>query len=451
MKTETENVNLYLRDISQAYVQSTTLLNRDFYIRPPYELACCFALKDDQILKVVKPLYGVPEAGNHWFKTYHTHHVEQLGMTQSTYDPCLLYSREPFGVVGLQTDDTLFLADDEFARQEALQLQKAGFLAKEREKLTTTNSLKFNGGVIQLQPQANALSKHQDNILSLTQEKQCSNLRLVTLEKASTTSTRGIVRQGLTTKEQYVAQRARGAYIASVCQPEAAYDLSTAAQAIDVTEDEVNTLNKRLKWQIENAARGIRFAKLAQNSLQLLVFTDASFANNKDFSSQIGYVLALADATGTANIVHWSSTKCKRVTRSVLASELYAMAHGFDIGASIKSTIDKTLGIDLPLAVCTDSKSLYDCLVKLGTTAEKRLMIDVMCLRQAYERREIAEVKWINGSSNPADSMTKEKASGALKRLLDTNKVELEALEWVERVSAKREDGDGGAYSVDKH
>ena len=60
-----EGVGLYLRDISQAYVQSTTLLNRDFYIRPPYELACCFGLKDDQILKVVKPLYGVPKAGNH--------------------------------------------------------------------------------------------------------------------------------------------------------------------------------------------------------------------------------------------------------------------------------------------------------------------------------------------------------------------------------------------------
>ena len=36
-----------------------------------------------------------------------------------------------------------------------------------------------------------------------------------------------------------------------------------------------------------------------------------------------------------------------------------------------------------------DSKSLYDCLVKLGTTREKRLMVDLMYLRQAYERREV--------------------------------------------------------------
>jgi hypothetical protein len=111
------------------------------------------------------------------------------------------------------------------------------------------------------------------------------------------------------------------------------------------------------------------------------------------------------------------------------------MAHGFDIGALVKSTIDKVLGIDLPLVLCTDSKSLYECLVKLGTTQEKRLMIDIICLRQAYERREVAEVKWIKGESNPADAMTKSnsKSSNALKRLIDTNTLQLDVEEWVER------------------
>jgi hypothetical protein len=66
------------------------------------------------------------------------------------------------------------------------------------------------------------------------------------------------------------------------------------------------------------------------------------------------------------------------------------MAYGFDIGALVKLIIDKVLRIDLLLVLCTDFKSLYKCLVKLGITQEKRLMIDVMCLRQAYKRREIA-------------------------------------------------------------
>jgi hypothetical protein len=56
------------------------------------------------------------------------------------------------------------------------------------------------------------------------------------------------------------------------------------------------------------------------------------------------------------------------------------MAHGFDIGGLVKSTINKALEIEVPLVVYIDSKSLYEYLVKLGTTREKRLMIDVICL-----------------------------------------------------------------------
>lgn len=81
------------------------------------------------------------------------------------------------------------------------------------------------------------------------------------------------------------------------------------------------------------------------------------------------------------------------------------------------------------MVLYTNSKSLYDCLVKLGMTREKRLMIEVMCLWQVYKQREIAEVKWIKGTTNPAESMTKERPSNALKQLVDTNKVQLEVEE----------------------
>ena len=73
-------------------------------------------------------------------------------MTVLTYNPCLLHTSENgFGVVGLQTDDTLFLANDVFAATEQLELGKAGFLAKEREKLTLSTPIKFNGGHIKCQ------------------------------------------------------------------------------------------------------------------------------------------------------------------------------------------------------------------------------------------------------------------------------------------------------------
>jgi hypothetical protein len=81
------------------------------------------------------------------------------------------------------------------------------------------------------------------------------------------------------------------------------------------------------------------------------------------------------------------------MTRSVLTVELFAMIHDFDVDSVLKSILIKMLdNILISLILATDSKSLYDCLIRLNITIEKRLMIDVMTLRQFYERREMTEM-----------------------------------------------------------
>ena len=143
-----------------------------------------------------------------------------------------------------------------------------------------------------------------------------------------------------------MTQRARGAYIATICQPKSSFDLSVAAQVTDIQETDAKQLNKRIQQQIDNLTRGLTFVLLEMDSLSLLVFTDASFANNKDLSSQISFVIILTDQNQSANILYQSSIKCKRVTCSILASKLYALAYGFDIRAAIKSTIQKIIQLD---------------------------------------------------------------------------------------------------------
>jgi hypothetical protein len=133
--------------------------------------------------------------------------------------------------------------------------------------------------------------------------------------------------------------------------------------------------------------------------------------------------------------LHWFSIKCKRVTRSVLTIEQFAMIHDFDVDSMLKITLIKMLSLktSILLILAIDSKSLYDCLVRLEITAEKRLMMNVMTLRQSYERREITEIKWIHESNNPADSMTKIKSFSALKTIIDINRINLDTTEWVKR------------------
>jgi hypothetical protein len=209
-----------------------------------------------------------------------------------------------------------------------------------------------------------------------------------------------------------------------------------AAQIINFKEKNAKRLNQQLQWQLNNSNWELRFVllNLNQNQLKLMIFTDAAFVNTVDLHSQIDYVICLI-VDVRVNLIHWSSIKGKRVIRSVLATKLYVMINDFDVESIIKSIIERMLHISLSLILLTDSKSLYDCLVKMSTTVEKRLIIDMMCLRQSYERKEIVKIRWINEDSNSADAMTKSKFCNALIEFIDTNIIEMKITEWIERTT----------------
>ncbi len=101
------------------------------------------------------------------------------------------------------------------------------------------------------------------------------------------------------------------------------------------------------------------------------------------------------------------------------------MTNKFNADSVIKSIIQRILNISLSMILLTDSRSLYDCLVKLEITSEKRLMIDLMCLRQSYERREITKIRRIDDDFNFADAMTKINSCQTLTKLIDTNIIDL--------------------------
>ncbi|OHW89527.1 RNase H-like protein [Colletotrichum incanum] len=114
------------------------------------------------------------------------------------------------------------------------------------------------------------------------------------------------------------------------------------------------------------------------------------------------------------------------------------MTTGFDSGISLSTTLNRilrTLQVPrIPVIVCSDSRSLYECLVRLGTTDEKRLMIDIMSLRESYEKKEISEVRWINGKDNPSDALTKKTPNSALEQLVTTNMLQIRIEAYVERL-----------------
>ncbi len=164
-------------------------------------------------------------------------------MTQFTYDLCLLYiiiiSHIDMRIVSMQTDDTLILADQSFAVVEKEAIHSAKIMTKTREQLTFENSLKFNDTRIErIDP---------NEAIYFRQETHIQDIQLIQSIDTIITSARGKMRTKLITREQYVTQRARDAYLTSICQSEASFDLSYAAQSTKMSSDDVNALNKRLQ------------------------------------------------------------------------------------------------------------------------------------------------------------------------------------------------------------
>ena len=158
----------------------------------------------------------------------------------------------------------------------------------------------------------------------------------------------------------------------------------------------------------------------------------------------MGYIIVIVNETSQpykftiySNIVHYLFIKSKQVTRSVLVSEIYRMVTSVDIAYAIATIVKMiTDQLDLPTIptiVCIDLYLLYKCLVKLGTTKEKRLIIDIMVLQELYKHRELYEIQWINRQDNPTDAMTKSNANRALETLIDTNSLTIHVEGWVKR------------------
>jgi hypothetical protein len=105
------------------------------------------------------------------------------------------------------------------------------------------------------------------------------------------------------------------------------------------------------------------------------------------------------------------------------------MVGGVDIAIIINITIKmitRQLGFSqTPVVVCTDLYLLYKYLVKLGTTKEKRLMINIIALRQLYERKKITKIWWIDRKNNPANAMIKSTPNKALREFVNSNQLSI--------------------------
>ena len=80
-----------------------------------------------------------------------------------------------------------------------------------------------------------------------------------------------------------------------------------------------------------------------------------------------------------------------------------AFADASDIAIEMKNDLRRMTSLDIPIVMLADSLSLFNVIKKAKITSERRLMIDVKVVKDAYTRHELGAIGFIGSVYNPAD------------------------------------------------
>ena len=309
----------------RAYIQSTLDFNRDFYIRLPPEQISRLSILSDCIVKVIKPLHNVPEANINHAAAYHPHYKEKSKISEFTYNLFLL--RPPPKLVSLPNVSSKCVVKfvtchphykDKFVGNSTRtfvcaanclyflcgwsNLSAAFFLAHDGGACTTEPGLVIEKG----EPLRTFL-----HLLS----------RLLLLPSLLFSLTLSKMRPAIS---EYLAM--------SKCATMSEWQLSHSALASFSSLADYSSIKLTSEKAVKSAKIMTKDRKYLTSTQNL---SEASFdfsrsAQKVKFTADIdiiSYVICLADTTNKGNIMHWYN----RVTRGVLAVELYAMTHRFDI------------------------------------------------------------------------------------------------------------------------
>jgi hypothetical protein len=408
---------LLTRDVSQAYVSSESLLSREIYIIPPRALN----LDKDILWRVLKPLYGLPESGLHWFERFRRYHQRQLGMTADVVDPCLYVKQmrtsegqTPIdGAICTVVDDSLILGTPDFLALE--ERESATFKSKGRQAVDTTG-VTFNGLFVR-RTQSGFVMNQRDYIENIPQG-PCPR-----------------------TRDDFASIRGSASYATANTRPDVVAAVNMLSQVVpaSATEKDFISLDEAVH-KLKTSPIDLRYDGLGVEPICLRVYADASFANNPDLMSQIGHVAFIVDKHHKCALLSWSSHKCKRVTRSVLAAELYALAGAFAYGYAIRHSLQSLLGRPVNIFLFTDSMTLFNSITTLCKMSERRLQIDIAILRAAYRSGDLNNLGWVRSKFMLADPMTKPLHHEYFLQVLRTGILTHEIGQWVDKATLPAQD-----------
>lgn len=223
------------------------------------------------LVNLLRPLYGLSDAGDYWHDTFAKHMTKDLGMARCFAELALFYKHvtgELMGIDGTDMNDTLLTGNVEF--KEIKHKTGERFSSRSADK----SRISFSGI---------ELSSSLSTVL-LQQPKQAERMRFIPPSA---------------TDSEFRSALDKMAWLCHT-RPDVTCAVAEIAQTSDHTfhADHVSLLNAATRVIRKDPARGMRHRKLNVISIWLVAYADGLFANKKDGSSQLGYLIVMEGATG---------------------------------------------------------------------------------------------------------------------------------------------------------
>ena len=372
-----------------------------------------FDLNPDQCLQLLKPLYGLCESGDIWHETLDKHHRDDMGMKPLRSDPALYYLLSNGILKGLSgggyVDDLIRAGDNDF------------------RDLSKKTNIRFDMGEDESIPcnfTGFALKRDADGDLSIDQHAYLRKLEELPPDASFS---------------HFRSMRMRLAWLSN-SRPDCLFEISQLAQVTEqmftsCRRNVINRLNKTVRFAKGNKV-SLKIRNLDKESIRIIGFSDSSFANNEDLSSQLGYIIFLGDQHDNVVPICFKSYKARRLTRSAMSGEVIAFSDLFDAAVTLSQKLRLLLHKDVPVQLLTDSKSLFDVVSKGSRTSERRMMLDIAAAREGFRNKVISDIGFVRSSKNVADGLTKSMSQSLMQRVIRAGTLEITPEQWIIRKDA---------------
>eukprot|EP00435_Cladocopium_sp_Y103_P070350 s367_g35.t1 len=435
-----KNWRMHFADFSQAFMQGDGLQREQpLFCEPPVKDLP--GVQHGSSIQICKTVYGLVDAPYRW-----NQHMDQLfksmGYKPSLLDACcyMLHSEDHTtleGIIMVATDDLISGGN---SRHQALMnemKQKYKFGKWEHDVG------RFCG---------KDLKQHKDFSITVSQQyyTETKFQERIHIPKGLANDTPCTVDQIKTLREKVGAL----SWLSKETRIDLCGSVSLLMQSFpNPTVGDLKTCNRILKEANMYKDLEVRIRPIKPEDVCIVVSSDAAWANAKDedgaHKSQAGYVVLAADRNmlkgdeAPFSMIGWKSHTLKRRTVSTLSAETqgivesaavacwyrYLLAEFFYKSLVRQDGIDwETMIEPLEFGLVTDAKSVDDALTcPTGSgSADKRTTIDLAIIRE-YLRRHNGCIRWIDGSVQLADSLTKFMTADFLRSVMQRGSYQLRA------------------------